>query len=85
MTIAHEEAKNLHTAEGVPQSHFDQLNAIVHHLHAIKHDTESWTSLQPCPVEEDAAHCATIKGMLPVKLTRQTVMKQPDWDLWEQL
>ena len=84
MTIAHEEVKNLHTAEGVPQSHFDQLNAIAHHLHAVKNNTESWTSSQPCPVEEDAAHCATINGTLPVKLTRRIVMKQPDWDLWEQ-
>ena len=81
---AHKEVKNLHTGEGVPQLHFDQSNAIAHHLHAVKHDTESWTTSQPCPKEEDATHHVTINGVLLVEPTRQTVMKQPDWDLWEQ-
>ena len=82
--MAHEEIKNIHTSEGVPQPHFDQLNAMSHHLHAIKHNAESWTPPQPCPLEDNAQHHATINGMLPVKLTRRTVKEQSDWELWEQ-
>ena len=84
ITIAHEEINNIHTSEGVPQLHFDQLNAIAHHLHAIRHNTDSWTSLEPCPKDEDAEHYATINGIVPVKLTRRIVQKQPDWNQWEQ-
>ena len=80
-TTAHEEIKNMHTSEGVPQSHFDQLNATSHHLHAIKHNADSWTPPQSCPMEEDAQHHAMIDGTLPVKLTRRIVKEQSDWEL----
>ena len=75
---------NLHTAEGIPQLNFDQLNAIAHHLRAIKHNTKTWETLDPDHTDKDAQHYATINGLLPVKLTRRIVQQQPDWDLWQQ-
>ena len=60
---------NLHTAEGIPQLNFDQLNAIAHHLHAIKHNTKTWETLDPNHTDKDAQHYATINSIVPVKLT----------------
>ena len=30
------------TSDGIPQLHFDQLNVIAHHLHAIKSGEDQW-------------------------------------------
>ena len=84
ITIAHEEIHNLHTAEGVPQLHFDQLNAIAHHLHAIRNNIHNWEPLTPCPTDDDAEHYATINNIVPVKLTRRIVKQKEDWTQWEQ-
>ena len=78
ITIAHKEISNIHTAEGVPQLHFHQLNAIANHLHALRTNQDiHWDPITPSAMD-DAAHYATINGIVPLKLTRRIVQQQPD-------
>lgn len=37
ITLAHEDFGNLHTAQGLPKMHFDQLQEVDHHLNCIKY------------------------------------------------
>ena len=41
------------TSDGIPQLHFDQLNGIAHHLHAIKMGEDQWKQSENirCTVE----------------------------------
>ena len=52
ITIACEEVTNIHIAEGVPQLHFDQLNAIVNHIHAIQTEQDKhWDPITPTSMD----------------------------------
>ena len=67
--------KNIHTKEAVPQLHFNQLNAMANHIHAIGTEQDiHWDLI------EDTAHYATINRIIPVKLTRKIVQQRPDWE-----
>ena len=60
------------------------MNAIAHHLHAMRNDIDNWEPLTPCPTDEDAEHHATMNNTAPVESTRRIVKQQKDWDQWKQ-
>jgi hypothetical protein len=74
ITIVHPEISQILTASGIPQLHFDQLHAIAHHLHVLKHgedynlwgDTSNWPNL-----EEETIHQAIVDDQVPEKFTRR--------------
>ena len=84
VTIAHEEDHLLHTANGIPQLHFDQLNAIAHHLHAIRHGDSLWGPNETAVIQDETVNQATATNLIPVKLTRRRVQALPDWPLWQE-
>ena len=79
-TIAHEEYSNLHTASGVPQIDFDQLQAVAHHLNCMHYGDDY--RLHDPDYDEAVIHQAMANNMLPAKLTRCVLLKREDWDIW---
>ena len=77
VTIAHEYFGNLHTAQGLPQIHFDQLQALAHHLNCIKYgDDYNFNEDQ----DQDATVMKAIaEGIVPHKFTRQILKQREDW------
>jgi hypothetical protein len=70
---------------GVPQLHLGQLNVVAHHLDAIKQQgTESWPgpSTDMPALDEDDVAAATCKGLAMPRMTRPTVMKNPEAANW---
>ena len=72
INVAHEVIAHIHTAEGVPQLHFDQLNVIANHLYALQGDTGTWTPLSP---STDTMHYAVIYKVVPVLLKQHDAYK----------
>ena len=75
ITIAHEEIWSLHTANGIPQLHFDQLNAIAQHLHNVKHDTDSTIPLMPKTMTPDGPTIRKViaTGTIPKGMDEDTI------------
>ena len=60
-------------------------NNNTNHIHAIKTEQDThWDPITPTSMD-NAAHYATINGIIPVKLTHWIVQQQPDWEQWEKL
>jgi hypothetical protein len=63
------------TGEGLPTLHFDQLNVIAHHLHAMKTGHGLWLDkTQWPPIDDDTITLAIMKGLALPKLTRRRAM-----------
>ena len=68
------------SGEGLPTIHFDQLNVIAHHLHAIKTGETIWNDpLTWPPITDEALHLAIHKGLALPKLTRKKAQQLTEW------
>jgi hypothetical protein len=86
--------KSSMTSDGIPQSHFDQLNVIAHHLHAIRSGEDQWQQKEnikrtgdddACawpPTSAEAIEGAVIKGLAIPKLARQKLTDTDKWPKW---
>jgi hypothetical protein len=69
------------TGEGLPTLHFDQLNVIAHHLHAMKTGHDLWLDKTEWPpIDDDTIALAIMKGLALPKLTRRRAMQSKSWD-----
>ena len=59
-----------------------QPTHVLNHLYALQGDIGTWTPLSPS-TDNNTMRYAVIYGLIPVKLTQQILMQQPDWDMWE--
>jgi hypothetical protein len=87
ITIAHPEIAQPLTASGIPQLHFDQLHAIAHHLHVLKHgdDHNLWGDTSDWPVlDEETVHQAIVDDQVPAKFTRRQLKTRQDWQVWKE-
>jgi len=68
------------TSEGVPTIHFDQLNVIAHHLHAIKTGETLWDDpLTWPPITDESIDLAILKGLAMPKLSRRKAKTLDEW------
>jgi hypothetical protein len=84
------------TSDGIPQLHFDQLNVIAHHLHAIKTGEDQWQQKENIkrtgdddayawpPISAEAIDEAVIKGLAIPKLSRRKLKDTEKWPRWRQ-
>ena len=82
------------TSDGIPQLHFDQLNVIAHHLHAIKTGDDQWNQKDNIrrtgddeayawpPISAEAIEQAVIKGLAIPKLSRKKLRHTDTWPRW---
>ena len=82
ITFAHEDFGSLHTAQGLPQMHFDQLQAVTHHLNCIKYSDNY--NLYEDQDEGAIAMKAIAEGIIPHKFTCRILKQRDDWSTWEQ-
>jgi hypothetical protein len=69
------------TCEGLPTVHFDQLNIIPHHLHAMQTNHDLWLDkTQWPPIDDDTTALVIMKGLALPKLTRRRAMQSKSWD-----
>jgi hypothetical protein len=86
--------KSSMTSDGIPQSHFDQLNVAAHHLHAIGSGEDQWQQKEnikragdddACawpPMSAEAIEEAVIKGLAIPKLSRWKLTDTDEWPKW---
>jgi hypothetical protein len=86
--------KSSMTSDGIPQLHFDQLNVIAHHLHAIRSGEDQWQQKENIkrtgdadayawpPISAEAIEEAVIKGLAIPKLSRQKLTDTDKWPKW---
>ena len=84
------------TSDGIPQLHFDQLNVIAHHLHAIRTGEDQWKQKENIkrtgdndaymwpPISAEAIEEAVIKGLAIPKLSRNKLKEEDSWPVWRQ-
>jgi hypothetical protein len=84
------------TSDGIPQLHFDQLNVIAHHLHAIRTGEDQWNQKENIkrtgdddayawpPISAEAVEEAVIKGLAIPKLSRRKLKDTDSWPRWRQ-
>ena len=79
ITIAHEDYGNLHTAQSLPQMHFDHLQAVAHHLNCIKYG--DYYDLYNDQDEDAIVMKAITEGIIPHKFTGRILpdMKTTRW------
>lgn len=66
--------------EGLPMLHFDQLNVIAHHLHAIETGEDLWKDKTRWPdITDEMLDSCIQKGIAVPKLTRRKLKLQEDW------
>ena len=82
ITIAYEDIGNLHTTQGLPQMHFDQLQTVAHHLNCIKYGDDY--NLYEDQDEDAIVMKAIAEGIIPRKFTRRVLKQRDDWHTWEQ-
>jgi hypothetical protein len=82
------------TSDGIPQLHFDQLNVIAHHLHAIRTGEDQWNQKENIkltgddetyawpPISAEAIDEAVIKGLAIPKLSRKKLQDTDTWPKW---
>ncbi len=82
------------TSDGIPQLHFDQLNVIAHHLHAIRTGEDQWKQKENIiltgdddayawpPISAEAIEQAVIKGLAIPKLSRKKLKDTDTWPTW---
>jgi hypothetical protein len=68
------------SGEGVPTLHFDQLNVIAHHLHAINTGEALWKDpLTWPPISDESLALAIRKGIALPKLSRKRAQSLEEW------
>ena len=67
--IAHEDFGNLHATQRLPQMHFDQLQAVTHHLNCIKYGDNY--NLYEDQDEDAIVMKAIAEGIIPHKFARR--------------
>ena len=72
---------NLHTANGLPQMHFDQFKAVISHFDCIKYG-DSHDLYETQKDEEAIIHQVVIGDITPHKLTR-LLKSSEDWTIWQ--
>jgi hypothetical protein len=82
------------TSDGIPQLHFDQLNVIAHHLHAICTGEDQWQQKENIkktgdddaytwpPISAEAIEEAVIKSLAIPKLSRKKLIHTEEWPIW---
>jgi hypothetical protein len=82
------------TSDGMPQLHFDQLNVVAHHLHAVRTGEDQWQQRENFkltgdddahawpPMSAEAIDEAVIKGLAIPKLSRRKLVDTNKWPKW---
>jgi hypothetical protein len=83
------------TYNGIPQLHFDQLNVVAHHLHAIRTGEDQWQQKENIkrtgdddayawpPISAEAIEEAVIKGLAIPKLSCKKLVHTDEWPRWQ--
>lgn len=68
------------SGEGIPTLHFDQMNVIAHHLHAITTGETLWNDpLTWPPISDESLALAIRKGIALPKLSRRRAQSLTEW------
>ena len=80
-TIATKQPCNIHPETGIPQLHFDQIGILSNILQEVIHDEQHIQSIDEAPPLDNAVQ---VNKADAASLTRTKLMKQQDWQEWQQ-
>ena len=72
--------EDLHTAQGLPQMHFDQIKAVAHHLNCIKYGDDY--NLHEYQDKDGIVYKAIADDIILRKLTQRILEQRENWDTW---